>query len=186
MHEKKIWQTKNKKSILKTKIYEVFELDCFLPSKDINNTFYSITLPDWVNVFSLTEDKKMIFVKQHRIGSDIVTTEVPAGGIDKGENPVDAAERELVEETGFTSDNVVLLKKIRVNPAIQNNYCYVFIALNCKKNKSTKFDHSEEIDVVLKDLSELDNILNEDTIDNSLSYLGCCLAKKYLKENGII
>jgi len=177
----KTWKIKNQKSILKTRIYEVFDLDCYLPSKKIDHNFFSLHMPDWVNVFSVTDDKKIIFVKQHRIGKNIITLEAPAGAIDKDESPENAAIRELEEETGFVPGKLILLKAISVNPAIQNNICYIFLALDCKKTKETKFDHSEELEIVYHDLKELNDIINSERIDNSLAYMACLLAKNYLK-----
>ncbi|MBN2546838.1 MAG: NUDIX hydrolase [Spirochaetes bacterium] len=177
----KTWKIQNEKSVLKTRIYEVFDLKCYLPSKKIKHNFYSIRMPDWVNVFSVTTDKKIIFVKQHRIGKNIITLEAPAGAIDKGEAPKNAALRELEEETGYVPDKLILLKKISVNPAIQNNTCYIFLALDCRKTKETKFDHSEELDIVFHALNELNKIINSDMIDNSLAYMACLLAKNYFK-----
>ena len=181
MNKDKTWCIKDKKSVFKIKLFDVIRLDCYLPSKDIHNDFYSISMHNWVNIFSLTNDNKIIFVKQHRIGKNIVTMEVPAGAIDEGEKPLDAAKRELVEETGYTSDKFILLKEISVNPAIQNNTCYFFLALNCIKSHDTKFDSTEELELMLKEKDEIDNIINSNLIDNSLAYLAVILARDYLK-----
>ena len=180
MESTKIWKINGKKSILKTRIFEVFDFDCHLASKDINHNFYSIKMFDWVNIFALTEDNQVILVKQHRVGKDMVTLEVPAGGIDDGENPLDAAKRELVEETGYTSDKLFLLKKISVNPAIQTNTCYFYIALDCKKTNNTDFDIAEELEVKLMSKDELLNSINTELIDNSLAFLAVMLARDYL------
>lgn len=183
MNSSKKWLIKDKKSILKTRLFEIFNLECFLPSKKVEHNFYSISIFDWVNVFALTDDDRVILVKQHRLGKNVVTYEVPAGMIDKDEDPMDAAKRELAEETGFVPGKVVLLKKISVNPAIQTNNCYFYLALNCRKEQNVNFDISEEIEVVIMDKKELFNSLNEDLIDNSLAFLSIILARDYLKSS---
>ncbi|OHD21001.1 MAG: hypothetical protein A2086_14810 [Spirochaetes bacterium GWD1_27_9] len=180
MHETKKWIINGEKQVFKSKIFEIYQMDCFLPSKYINNDFYSIHLTDWVNIFAITEDNKVLLVKQHRLGKNIVTYEVPAGAIDKNEDPQFAAIRELEEETGYTTDKIVLLKKIAVNPAIQNNTCYFYLALDCKKTKDTDFDTTEELDLVIKDKEELFNCINTDLIDNSLALMSVMFAKEYL------
>ena len=136
-------------------------------------------LCDWVNVFAVTQDEKAILVTQHRIGKNLVTLEAPAGAINKNEEPEAAAKRELEEETGYSPEKLVLLKKLSVNPAIQNNTCYFYLALNCKKTKEQNFDLGEEIEVVIKDKKEVFNLLNTGTIDNSLAFLSVMLAKEY-------
>lgn len=161
-------------------------MSCFLESKKLNHNFYSIHLHDWINVFALTSDKKIILVKQHRLGKNIITSEVPAGAINEDEDPYDAAKRELSEETGFTASKLVLLKKISVNPAIQNNSCYFFIALDCKKTNETNFDAAEELEIELRDKYEISDLINSETIDNSLSFLSVILAKEYLTKTGEI
>ena len=182
MESTKIWKINERKSLLKTRIFEIFNFDCHLASKDINHNFYSIKLFDWVNIFALTDDNRAILVKQHRVGKDMVTLEVPAGGIDAGEDPLDAAKRELVEETGYTTDKIYLLKKISVNPAIQTNTCYFYIALDCKKTDNTDFDLAEELEVKLMDKDDLFNSMDSELIDNSLAFLSVMLARDYLSK----
>lgn len=183
MDKSKTWVLKAEKSIFKTRIFEVFDMDCYLPSKNANHNFYSLHMRDWVNVTALTDDNRIIFVKQHRLGKNIVTLEVPAGVIDKNEKPEDAARRELEEETGFVPEKIVHLKSISVNPAIQNNNCHFYLALGCKKLKETNFDPSEEIEIKFYDIKEIDNIILSNIVDNSLSYLALLLTKNYLGKN---
>jgi ADP-ribose pyrophosphatase len=186
MDVSKVWKIKSEKELLSTKIFKITEMECFLQSKNMNHRFYKMKISDWINVFSLTDDGKIILVKQHRLGKNIVTHEVPAGAITENEDPLLGAKRELQEETGYTSDNVVLLKKISANPAIQNNNCYFFIALNCKKTDDTNFDPAEELDLVLKDKKEIFDIINSGFMDNSLSFLAVMLAKEYLSKAGLL
>ena len=181
MHNSKKWIIKDKELILKTKILNVFDLNCFLPSKKIDHNFYSLEINDWINVFALTDNNKVILVKQHRLGKNIVTLEVPAGAINKNENPENAAMRELAEETGYTTEKMILLKKISVNPAIQTNVCYFYLALNCRKTQEENFDPGEEIDVVLKNKDDVFNSINTDLIDNSLAFLSVLLARDYFQ-----
>ena len=77
MDENKKWIIKDDKSVFKSKIFDIHKLDCYLPSKNIKNDFYTIHINNWVNTFALTEYGKVILVKQHRMGKNIVTFEVP-------------------------------------------------------------------------------------------------------------
>jgi 8-oxo-dGTP pyrophosphatase MutT (NUDIX family) len=171
---------------LSTKIFDIYRLTSFLPSKNISHDFISIKTHDWVNTFALTEEGKVIMVRQHRLGKNIVTLEVPAGAINKDEQPDLAAIRELEEETGFTPEKLILMKSINVNPAIQDNRCHFFLALGCKKTKSQVLDATEELEVVIKDKSEIfDAIFKTDIIENSVALMSVMFAKEYLSENKI-
>ena len=77
---------------------------------------------DWVNVVALTPGKKIILVKQYRFGTGKVSLEVPAGVVDPGETPVETARRELLEETGYRSDNWKPVGRVESNPGGGKGY----------------------------------------------------------------
>ena len=181
MDKHKTWVINSEKQILSTRIFDIFSLDCYLPSKDVKNDFISIRTNDWVNTFALDEDGKVLLVKQHRLGKNLVTVEVPAGAINDNEPPEVAALRELEEETGHVPGKLVLLRSINVNPAIQNNRCHFFLALDCKKVKEPVLDPTEELELVLFEKEEVFNAIFEtDLIENSVTLMSIMLAKEYL------
>ena len=88
--------------------------------------FFILEFPDWVNVVALTEDNRVILVRQYRHGLEEVNLEIPGGVVDPGEEAAAAAVRELREETGYAPARVEALASVSVNPAIQNNWCHLF------------------------------------------------------------
>jgi len=186
LEENKKWIIKNQTLTYQCKIANIYELDCLLPSKNIHNNFFSMEMKDWANVFAIDEDFNVIMVKQHRLGQDIITIEVPAGTLNQDEDPKEAALRELEEETGYTSDEIYLLKDIFVNPAIQKNKCFFYIAFNCKKTKDINLDETEEIDVLKYKLSDILDSRKTGLIENSVTLLSIMLAKDYLLEKKLI
>ena len=84
-------------------------------------------------------------VEQFRHGIDAATLEVVGGVCDPGEDPFLSARRELKEETGHVSDRWVPLGSCTPNPAVQNNRCHFFLALDCRSSSALELDPSEEL-----------------------------------------
>ena len=74
---------------------------------------------DWVNIVAVTPEKKVVVVRQFRFGTEKISTEIPGGLIDPGEEAKTAAMRELQEETGYTSSKWTYLGPVEANPAPQ-------------------------------------------------------------------
>ena len=90
-----------------------------LPDGRINEEYYVLEYPDWVNVIALTPEGMMVMVRQYRYALQIISTEVCAGVIEKGESPLQAAKRELREETGYTGGEWRQLMTRWQNPSRQ-------------------------------------------------------------------
>lgn len=110
---------------------------------------------DWVNVVALTDDDRMLLVRQFRFGVADFTLEIPGGVIEAGEDPIAAGVRELREETGYTGRSARLLASIRPNCAIQSNFCHLVLVEGCQATGPTQFDHDEEIEVSLRPVAEV-------------------------------
>lgn len=105
----------------------------------------AIEHPDWVDVIALTADLNIVLVDQYRHSVRSVRTEFPAGTVDDGEEPLAAIQRELLEETGYASDDWHPLGTAPVYPALQNNRIYSFLALNARRIGGQALDEGEVI-----------------------------------------
>ena len=101
---------------------------------------------DAVALLVLNEQGEMLCVRQQRRAVDAVTLEVPAGLIDPGESPEQAARRELQEEAGFDAD-VTLLSRFYASPGFSNELLYLFLAENLRESR-LPMDDDEDIEVV--------------------------------------
>lgn len=110
---------------------------------------YILECNDWVNVVSTTADGQLIMVRQLRFGTWTEELEVPGGILDRGEDPAQAAERELLEETGYRCGSLTRLGVVRPNPAVQNNRLHVFWAQDCRQVAEQQLDAFESIQVQL-------------------------------------
>jgi ADP-ribose pyrophosphatase len=124
--------------------------------------------PDWVNVVARTVEGQFLIVRQVRHGTGESTWEIPAGAIDAGESPQEAAERELLEETGYRASSFRELGRVLPNPAFQSNTCYLFLAEGCEAVAQPQLDASEDIQLQLWDWDELLAASRDGRIQHSL------------------
>ena len=94
--------------------------------------FIVIDTISWVNVVPVTTEGNVVLIRQFRHGIQDVTMEIPGGMMNEGETPEAAAERELREETGYVAERIRLLARVLPNPAVQNNFLYLFVAEGCR------------------------------------------------------
>ena len=130
--------------------------------------FVVLEFPDWVNIIPVTDDGRVVLIRQYRHGISAPTWEIPGGVIDPGEEPRHAAVRELLEETGYAVENVKLLGRVSPNPAIQGNWSYSFLAEGCKFTGARHLDPFEDIEVKLFSLEEIPQLIRQEEICNSM------------------
>lgn len=163
------------KIILKTIPFDVEECNVEFDGKATKHPFYRLAIRDWVNIIAITDDDKIILIKQDRIGSESLVIEAPGGVYEdhKHTSLKQAAIMELEEETGYTSTKISELGHVNPNPAINNNRVHFFLAEDARINpKRTHFpDEYEYTEVLLVSFKELREMLSEGTIDHALSNL---------------
>ena len=101
----------------------------------------------WVTIVALTKRQEVLLIKQYRHGAQKIIWELPGGAVDEGEEPITAAKRELLEETGYSSDNIIEIGRVSPNPASHTNLMYAYVALDAKRVGSQALDEIEEIEV---------------------------------------
>jgi 8-oxo-dGTP pyrophosphatase MutT (NUDIX family) len=109
----------------------------------------------WANIVALTTNGEVVLVKQYRHGICDVLLEFPGGVVEDGEDPVEGARRELLEETGYTASRWIQVGQIYPNPAFQTNTLYCYLALDAEKVGRQNLDAGEDIEVCLVQLDEL-------------------------------
>ena len=111
-----------------------------LPNGVLEN-FFIDNNNDSVQILPVTEDGYVITVQQFRPGIEQETVELPGGGLEEGEDPMKAAQRELLEETGFEGE-FQFLGKVNYNPYSTGSR-HMFVAQNCKKVEKLDLDDNE-------------------------------------------
>lgn len=134
----------------------------------IIDPYYVVELPTSATALPITEEGKVILVKQYRHPIDEVILETPGGFIDEGEDFVTGMQRELLEETGYSFTHIEHTGRVAANPGLLNNYTELFLATGGKKTSGQALDHNEEIDIVLVSMEELLAMLLAGQIKQSL------------------
>ncbi|HON84507.1 MAG TPA: NUDIX hydrolase [Syntrophorhabdaceae bacterium] len=163
----KEWKIIDTKPDRDYRVFKVNTMKALSPRTNEVGEFYIIETNDWVNVIPLTEDKKVVMIKQFRHGSKEITLEIPGGLVDD-EHHMEAALRELSEETGYVGDRVVYLGATNPNPAIFNNLCHTYLVENAKKVNEKNLDPDEDIEVVLVPVEDIPGLIAQGKINHAL------------------
>lgn len=162
------WKKRSSRTVYTDKWLTLRADSCEFPDGRIIEPYYIVELPDWSNTIVVTEEERIVLVRQYRYPMDLITYELPGGIMEKGEEPITAAIREMEEETGYTSDEVEFLMKVAPNPAINNNTAYFFLARNARPNGRTNFDALEDIDTLSFSKDEMLQLLRENKIQHGV------------------
>ena len=151
--------------------------------------YYSYSRRSYVIIVASDQDGKYICVRQFRQGIKEVTTEFVAGGIERkdgreyggwangiAEDALEAARRELSEETGYESDEWDYLMTVPSNATIADNYAHIFMAKNCRKSSGQELDETEFLNVVLLTAEELENLVKEGKFQQAIHIMAWLLA----------
>jgi 8-oxo-dGTP pyrophosphatase MutT (NUDIX family) len=133
--------------------------------------FHVLEYPDWLNVAALTEDGRVVLVREYRHGGGRVMLGLPGGTVDPDDaSPEAAARRELAEETGFEGGEWVQIGRYLTNPANLTNTSHLFLALGVRPTATRSLDPTEEIEVVLDDFADLAGRVARHEVEMQLSH----------------
>ena len=160
------------------------------PDGTVFEPFYSYSRRNYVVIVASDEDDNYLCVRQFRQGVMKVTTEFPAGGMERSdgreygtgddltssEDALGAAKRELLEETGYESDDWTFLLSIPSNATIADNYAYLFRAKNCRKVAGQSLDDTEFLNVELHTGAELEKMIFSGDFQQSMHVMAWLLS----------
>lgn len=133
----------------------LYKEDLEKPDGEVAKDFFSVKRRDAVFVIALTKDNQVPLAYQYKNGIKEVIYELPAGFIEDGEEPIEAAARELKEETGYSGEDPNFLGSYVHTPSISSNRNFVFLFKNSEKVAEQRLDGNEVIEVRLFSFAEL-------------------------------
>ncbi|MDR1318406.1 MAG: NUDIX hydrolase [Treponema sp.] len=158
MNEKKIkWEEKSRKKIFDCRIFSICESTCLSPAGR-PGVYTIIDAADWVVVVPVIDTpagRQFVMVWQWRHGSGELSLEFPGGVSEPGENPAEAAARELQEETGYKPGSIKKIGEFSPNPAIMTNRVHFFLAGDLQNTGKQDLDEDEYVEVALVDPEEV-------------------------------
>jgi len=181
----KKWEILHSKNVFKCPWFTISQESCKLPDGEIIDDYYITNCKDVATVIAFVEEDKIITLKEYKHGyKDIIYT-FPSGMVEVGEDHKDGAERELLEETGFSGE-LTFIDQTSPNPTSARFKKYVYIAKNLKKIQEPELEKTEFIEVEFKTIKEIHQMIKNNQMVSDLNITSFYSAMNYLGKLSII
>lgn len=177
------WQMLHGQECLRTPIFRAWQKRFRHETDGREGDFFTFEYPDWVQTVALTPAGELILVEQFRFGTEGFGWELSGGVMDAedGGDPIVAARRELLEETGFASGAATVLGQAYPNPALQGNRVHYVLLEGCTRVAEPSPDANEELRTTLADWPAVQHLLDSGAISHALSVCGLYAYERHLR-----
>ena len=152
-----IWTVESSKKVFDCRIFSIWESYCRSPDNELR-TYTVINACDWaitIPVLHSENGSQFVMVRQWRHGARELSLEFPGGVFEPKEKPVDAAARELQEETGYRPGKIRKIGEMSPNPAMMTNRVHFFLAEDLVNTGKQELDTDEYLETILVDVDEV-------------------------------
>lgn len=139
----------------------------------------------WATIVALTKQHELVMIQQYRHAAGKVIWEIPAGVIEQEEEPMAGAQRELLEETGFSGGEWIKIGEVSPNPDNHTNTLHIFLALDVEYTGSQHLDPDEELEVHLIPIDRALAMARAGALPQAMQLSALFLAQPTLAARGI-
>ena len=184
-NESLMWEEVHTEHLIKDEWIDLRSTSWKFPDGSVYGPFYSYTRKDFVIVVASDTDGNYLCVNQFRQGIRQVTTEFPAGAIEgkdgkelSAELALAAARRELLEETGYESEEWKHLLTVPSDATISDNYAHLFMAKNCRRVSGQNLDETEFMNLLKLPAEEIEKLIREGAFQQAIHITAWLLAMR--------
>ena len=182
MAEGEAWKRLRSERLLETPYFALRSDRLRLPGGAVKDPYYVVERPDAAIIFPLTGEGEVVLVRQYRPPLERMELGLPAGLVEDGEKPEDAARRELLEETGYSGDQWEPLGSLASSPSLKDNWAYLFLARGDEESASPDPDEHELVEVVRVPVGDLTGLIRSGEIVSSSGVAAIMLALERLRQ----
>lgn len=180
------WQCVKEEDLVNDEWMHFKKKDYKFPDGTINGPFYTYSIRSYVIIVAQDTKGNFLCVRQFRQGIERQTIEFPAGGIEsKDVNQsiaLEGAKRELLEETGYVSENWSYLYKVPNHATLADNDAYIFYAKDCRKEREQALDDTEFLEFFSLTENEIDTMIQEEKFEQAMHILAWLFWKQKEKK----
>jgi ADP-ribose pyrophosphatase len=163
------WKILESEQVADCRVFTVHRNMSRRPDLDQEHDFYVLRCQNWVNVIPMTANNEVVLIQQYRHGLDNVTLEIPGGIVDPDDHSSEhAGARELLEETGYQAKELIFLGRTHPNPALQGNFCDIYLGTDAELVQKPQFDLTEDIEVKLVPYEQIPPLIESGAINAAL------------------
>jgi ADP-ribose pyrophosphatase len=177
------WERLGSERLLANRYFTLRSDRLRLPGGEIKDPYFVLERPDAAIIVPITESKEVVLVRQYRPPLEMMELGLPAGLVEEGELPEQAARRELAEETGYTGGEWDPLGSLASSPSLKDNWAYLFLARGVEETAAPDPDEHELVEVVRVPLEDLRGLVHAGKIVSSSGVAAIMLALERLSED---
>lgn len=174
------WEHLASEEILETPFFRLRSDRLRLPDGVVKDSYYILERADAAFILAIDGDGNVPLVRQYRPPLGIMEVCLPAGLVEPGETPEQAARRELLEETGYAGGEWERIVKLSASPGLKSNWAHVFLARGVEKVAPLDPDEFERLEVFSVSTGELGRMIREGEIVSSSAVAGTLIALERL------